>query len=146
MKRYYDIFTWFLTHAAFSFTVAPFYLLTLPNSLAVWARVYFYAVVGVAVSFGLFSTPAKAYLVKELKKRNPELAAGKESRPGLERTESKDSMRTTLGVPNDPEREVDEIVAEVKKEIETLKKRGVHVRSDDDIQRLVDKQVEKRGL
>ena len=114
--------------------------------MAVWARVYFYTVVGVAVSFGLFSSPAKAYLTKELKKRNPEVTTGKEGRPSLERTESKDSMRTTLGVPNDPEREVDEIVAEVKKEIETLKKRGVHVKGDDDVQRLVDKQVEKRGL
>jgi lysophospholipid acyltransferase len=54
-KIYYDVFTFFLTQLAFSFTVAPFILLGLSDTLKVWSRVYFYTLIGAAASFGLFS-------------------------------------------------------------------------------------------
>ncbi|KAA8572641.1 hypothetical protein EYC84_003240 [Monilinia fructicola] len=57
-KLYYDLFSWLATQLAFSFTVAPFILLTLPASFLVWSRVYFYAIIGTALSTAFFASPA----------------------------------------------------------------------------------------
>jgi lysophospholipid acyltransferase len=133
LKPYYDAFTWLVTQAAFSFTTTPFLTLTFSNSIIAWTRVYLYAIIGVALSYGFFASPAKAFLVRELKKRNPENAANgkdaKAERPAVTRSDSgeKADMRTTLGVPNDPELEVDDILREVKKEIEARKRKGLKV-------------------
>ncbi|KAK3676367.1 Lysophospholipid acyltransferase [Recurvomyces mirabilis] len=112
-KRYYDVFTWFVTQLTFSFVTAPFLLLSIHDSLAVWSRVYFYVPIGVALCSAFLASPGKAWLQKKVKERTG--AAGK---PKLARTESTESMQgATLGVPSEPGREFDEMVDEIMVEV-----------------------------
>lgn len=63
-----------------------------------------------------FASPAKAYLLGRLKRRN---------RPHATRTVSQETVRPpTLGLPNDPERDFDEAVQEIIGEIESRRRRG----------------------
>lgn len=149
-KRYYDIFTIFLTQTAFAFTVAPFIYLSLADSLIIWGRVYFYTLIGTAASFALFSRslPFRKALVKKQSDRVANIdenglekvvreVAAKEKRDDLLRRESTETLSSgmkkapTLGLPDDPEAEIEEIVAEVKKEIEERKRRGSLVQGFD---------------
>jgi len=119
-KIYYDIFSWFITQVSFAFTVSPFITLYLNASIQVWARVYFYAIIGVVLSFAFLQSPGKAWLQSQVKKRTVA------PRPGMERMKSVERM-PTLGMPDDPEKEIEEIVIEVKAEIERRKKDGIKV-------------------
>lgn len=149
-KRYYDIFTIILTQVVFGFTVAPFILLSFSATMLVWARVYFYTLFGVAASFALFSRslPFRKELVKRQSDRlnasttadsNIQEVAKEEvvkdhKRRELHRTESTDPgfrRAPTLGIADDPEAEIDEIVSEVKREIEERKRRGSLVQGFD---------------
>ncbi|KAF2087510.1 MBOAT-domain-containing protein [Saccharata proteae CBS 121410] len=116
-KKYYDVFTWLVTQLAFSFTVAPFVLLTLPDSLKVWSRVYFYCIFGVIASLAFLASPAKHNLIKALNRRSGRGISALE-RPAVSRSASYDSMRqeTYLGLPDDPEKEVGEVIDEVRRE------------------------------
>ncbi|PSS16791.1 hypothetical protein M430DRAFT_51133 [Amorphotheca resinae ATCC 22711] len=116
-KVYYDIFSWLVTQLAFSFITAPFVLLTLPASLLVWSRVYFYAIIGTALSTAFFASPAKAYLIKKLNERSGE--KGK-----LQRTQSQESLagkEPVLGLPPDPQQDLEEVVREVRAEMAARK-------------------------
>ncbi|KAF2865045.1 MBOAT family protein-like protein [Massariosphaeria phaeospora] len=142
-KKYYDIFTFLLTQATFGFTVAPFVLLTFSDTMKVWARVYFFTLVGVAASFAFFSRslPFRQQLIQRQTARadassadasgiekvaKEALEQDQDRRQTLFRTESDGDVRSapTLGVAEDPEAEIAEIVAEVKMEIEERKRRG----------------------
>lgn len=115
-KRYYNVLNWLATQLTLAFAVAPFVLLSFGDSIAVWSRVYFYGIVGTAVTLVFFASPAKAYLVGQLKRRN---------RPHALRTVSQETVRPpTLGLPNDPERDFDEAVQEITSEIEFRRRRG----------------------
>ena len=118
-KRYYDIFSYLATQTAFCFVTAPFVILSFPESLLVWARVYFYTIIGVAVSIAFFASPAKPWLNQQLKQRN---------RPTLQRkrTDSQESIAShpILGLPNDPAKEFDEAFQEAKAEVEARRRRG----------------------
>lgn len=115
-KRYYDFFTWLVTQLAFSFTTAPFILLTIHDSTLAWARVYFYCIVGVMASSAFLASPGKAWLQKKVK-------AHTASRPALGRSDSTESLQgATLGVPSEPGKEWDEMVDEVMDEVK--KRRG----------------------
>ena len=113
-KRYYDFFTWLVTQLAFSFTTTPFILLTIHDSTLAWARVYFYAVIGVLACSGFLASPGKAWLARKVKARTA-------AKPGMTRQDSTESFMTgpVMGVPSEPGREwdemVDEVVGEVKK-------------------------------
>ena len=120
-KRYYDVFSWFITQTAFAFTTAPFILLSLENSFKVWARVYFYCIIGVVACFGFLASPGKSYLQKEIKKRS--------TKPTLARAQSQDG-EPILGLPNDPEKEVVEAIEEIKQELEMKKREGYPVTND----------------
>jgi len=127
-KIYYDILSYLITQITFSFTVAPFVLLTLPASFLVWARVYFYGAISTLLATAFFASPAKGYLVKTLSKR-----AGT---PTLNRTISQDSLSSkepVLGLPAEPQKDLNEFVDEVRKEIEARqrkeKKEGVEKKS-----------------
>jgi len=126
-KRYYDLATVLITQLAFSFTVAPFVFLSFTASMKIWARVYFYCLIGVAVCFGVLSSPIKQQLQMQLKKRNKgkieEVVKDEQAKERVQRA-------PTLGLPDDPEAEVEEIVAEVRKEIEERRKRGGSVSFD----------------
>lgn len=118
-KRYYDFFTWLVTQLAFTFTVAPFILLTLPASITAWSRVYFYCVIGVIISTVFLATPGKAYLQKKIKARTT-------APPNITRTDSQESMKgATLGVPNEPGKEFDEMVDLITEEVQKRKGSGV---------------------
>lgn len=106
-----------MTQLAFSFITAPFVLLTLPASLLVWSRVYFYAIIGTALSTAFFASPAKAYLIKKLNERSGE--KGK-----LQRTQSQESLagkEPVLGLPPDPQQDLEEVVREVRAEMAARK-------------------------
>lgn len=119
-KIYYDIFSYIVTQLAFSFTTAPFVLLTLPASFLVWARVYFYAAIGTALSTAFFASPAKAFLIKRLNER-----AGTNT---LKRTHSQESLASkepVLGLPSEPQEDLEEMVSEIKAEMEARQRKGI---------------------
>jgi lysophospholipid acyltransferase len=113
-KIYYDIFSYLVTQLTFSFITAPFVLLTLPASFLVWSRVYFYAIIGTALSIAFFASPAKPYLIKKLNQRT-----GAPSMK-LQRMQSQESLagkEPVLGLPPDPQKDFEEVVREMKAEI-----------------------------
>jgi lysophospholipid acyltransferase len=115
-KIYYDVLGYVATQLAFCFATAPFVILGWNDSLQCWARVYFYAVVGVAASMAFFASPGKRYLVKTLDKRN---------HPHVRKQVAEETQHPpSLGLPNDPGREIDEAIEEIKAEIETRQRRG----------------------
>lgn len=114
-KRYYDFFTWLVTQLAFTFTTTPFIVLSLHNSMLAWARVYFYCVIGVTLCSVFLITPGKQYLQKKVKERTT-------VRPDITRIDSQESMQgATLGVPNEPGKEFDEMVDEITEEVKRRK-------------------------
>ncbi|EKD13501.1 MBOAT family protein [Drepanopeziza brunnea f. sp. 'multigermtubi' MB_m1] len=118
-KIYYDIFSYLITQLSFSFVTAPFVLLTLPASFLVWARVYFYAVIGTALATAFFASPAKAMLIQKLNARAATTGP-------LKRTMSQESFSSKepiLGLPSEPEKDLDELVSEVKAEMEDRRRR-----------------------
>ena len=67
-----------------------------------------------------FASPAKLYLIGRLKERN-------EGHSQWKPAASQPIEAPNLGLPNDPTRDIDEAVQEIKREIETMKKRGAKV-------------------
>lgn len=117
-KVYYDSLSWLTTQLAFTFTIAPFVILGFSDSVKLWMRVYMYTIVGVAVSLIFFSNylPIKASLIRKINERNhPHV-----QRPVHE--EPKDLP--TLGLPNDPGREIDDALEEIRAEVEVRRRRG----------------------
>ncbi|KAF4263749.1 hypothetical protein KXV68_005383 [Aspergillus fumigatus] len=115
-KRYYDILSWLVTQLTMSFVVMPFIFLSFSSSIQVWRSVYFYGIIGNIMSIIFFASPAKGYLVRSLSKRN---------KPHIPRTASMESLQQpTLGLPNDPAREFDDAVQEIKAEFEARRRRG----------------------
>lgn len=103
-----------------SFAVAPFLVLSFSGSVLAWSRVYFFVVIGVLVTMAFFHSPAKQYLREKLEAR--------QKRPGVQlaRSLSQDSLvgrEPVLGVAQDPERELDEAVREMKADFVELRRR-----------------------
>ena len=134
-KRYYDFFSYLATQLAFSFATAPFLILSFSNSILVWSRVSFYAVIGVIASIAFFASPAKPYLRRRLEERAARAGAAPAGKTGaktashvpgrgdvdggLRRSVSAESVReTVLGLPTDPERELDEAMSELRAEVQ----------------------------
>ncbi|KAF2203724.1 MBOAT-domain-containing protein [Delitschia confertaspora ATCC 74209] len=148
-KKYYDIFTILLTQIAFAFTAAPFVFLGFKSSIIVWTRVYFYVFFGVAISFALFSRslPFRRMLQKMQQDRTTGTAAIKEVVKEEQEALSRQSTNASwmqkepiLGMPEDPEGEVDEIVREVRREIEERRRRGSLVQGFD-VRKAVDEKL-----
>lgn len=100
-----------VTQLAFSFTTAPFVLLSLSASFLVWSRVYFYVVIGTALATAFFASPAKGQVLRWLNGGAPK----------LQRTKSQESLapkEPVLGLPPDPEKDFEEAVQVVKAEME----------------------------
>ena len=112
-KIYYDVLSYFATQTAFCFTTVPFVLLTLPDSLLVWIRVYLYAILGAAASMAFFASPAKPWLIRKLRKRNQNSLQPKEK-----------AEHPLMGLPSDPAGDIDEAVKEIKEEVEARRRRG----------------------
>ena len=130
----------------------PFIFLSLPDSLAVWQSVYYYGIITTLSSLAFFSSPAKSILTKKLKTRN---AA---ARPTPTRTESDAGSASgtggsarnqtmALGLPDDPGRELDDAVQEIKSEIEMRNRRGslVGMPSGEELKARVEEKVGKVG-
>jgi len=118
----------------------PFVLLNYDQSVTVWRHVYYYGIINCAVSLIAFASfsPLKGYLVSRLKRRN---------RPHVARTASTESVRPpVLGLPNDPERDFDEAVAEIKAEIESRGRRGstVTMPTGDDLKAAVEEKIGRK--
>ncbi|CAL3965957.1 unnamed protein product [Diplocarpon coronariae] len=120
MKIYYDICSYLITQLTFSFITAPFVLLTLRESLLVWARVYFYAVIGTALATAFFASPAKAFLIKKLNRHS----GNTESLKRAHSQESLASKEPILGLPSEPQQDLEELVFEVKSEMQARQVRG----------------------
>ncbi|KAL8848683.1 MAG: hypothetical protein Q9221_006293 [Calogaya cf. arnoldii] len=136
-KIYYDVLSYVVTQAAFSFTTAPFVLLSLPSSLLVWSRVYLYTILGTAASMAFFASPAKPWLIKQLNARS------RTAKPDQQRQQAQQqqpqqrqplSRESTIeepimggGLPSDPGKELDDVVQEIKEEVEVRRRRGVSV-------------------
>ena len=134
-KRYYDFFSYLVTQLAFSFCTAPFILLTIHDSMMAWARVYFYCIIGVTICTIFLVTPGKSYLQKQVKART--------SRPEMKRVESQESLSgATLGVPNEPGREFDEMVDEIVEEVK--RRRGSQAGPDVELRKLVEENLVKK--
>lgn len=143
-KRFYDIATTVITQVIFAYTVAPFVLLGLSDTIKVWSRVYFYTLISVAASFAVFSRnlPFRKQLVQMQAARAPPASTGAVDESAIEKTAREEIRREKLartnsaesvassrkmplhGLPDDPEAEIDEIVREVKAEIELRRRRG----------------------
>jgi lysophospholipid acyltransferase len=177
-KKYYDIFTFFLTQAAFAYTVAPFVILGFSDSIKVWSRVYFYTLFGTAASFALFSRslPFRAYLIglqnartgtaastaKTNDEANTSLNSGKVDKVARDEAQASlrqeqdvkgdidserraggddpDSALLGSGLSADLEKDVEEIVAEVRREVEERKRRGSLVQGFD-VRKAVDEKI-----
>ena len=105
--------------------------------MQVWAAVYFYAVIGVAVSLVFFNSPGKGVLRKRLNQRAK--AAGMTTprghAPALEKNvgeleellpgQTRENMRGPhLGLPEDPGADLDEVMDDIRKEVEFRRSRG----------------------
>ncbi|KAK1751651.1 MBOAT, membrane-bound O-acyltransferase family-domain-containing protein [Echria macrotheca] len=128
-KKYYDFFSWLVTQVTFSFVTAPFLILSLSGSLTVWSRVYFYAVIGTALSWALFESPAKPALRRALEQRAAAAGAGGEGGKkegqkqtgGLPRSASTDSLASrepVLGLSAALDTDLDAAIEEIKAGVE----------------------------
>ncbi|CRG88775.1 lysophospholipid acyltransferase [Talaromyces islandicus] len=134
-KRYYDVASWLATQSVMSFTVAPFIILSFSDTLKAWGRVYFYGFVAVASSMAVFASPAKGYLIKTLKKRNrpPPMARAVSAEPPM------------LGLPGDPEKEVEGAVKEIMDEIEEMRKKGISIPTGPELRALIEQNTAKKS-
>ncbi|KAH8821716.1 MBOAT family protein-like protein [Xylogone sp. PMI_703] len=126
-KKYYDVFSWLATQLTFSFVTAPFILLSLHDSFLVWSRVYFYAIIGIAVSMAFFASPAKAILTKKLNQRAA--AAGvapaqPDKGKKMVKEQGKTEEEPVLGLPPDPTEDFDGVLREVREDFEAMQKMG----------------------
>ncbi|KAF7558649.1 hypothetical protein G7046_g5509 [Stylonectria norvegica] len=115
-KKYYDIVTYLATQLTFSFTTTPFLVLTFSGSILAWSRVYFYAVIWTLATLIFFASPGKVMLKKQLEKRQGKASAR------LHRSISTESL-PILGIPRDPEGDINEAMQEIRAEMEARQRR-----------------------
>lgn len=127
-KVYYDIFSFLVTQTAFCFATTPFLVLGFSDSIKVWARVYFYCVVGVVLSSAFFASPAKAFMKKKIEERNQKAGSA------IKRSASTESLATGgsrdsepivgPGLSSDVNRELGEMVDEARQTWQEREKLG----------------------
>jgi len=143
-------------------------MLSFKESIAVWSRVYFYTIFGTAASFLMFSRylPLRAYLINLQKARtdtaattakttdeaNTSLNAGKVERVARDEAHARfqhavgdddvDSALLGSGLSADPGKDVEQIVAEVRRDIEERKRRGSLVQGFD-VRKAVDEKIKQ---
>ena len=99
---------------------------------------YFYGAIGVAASLAFFNSPGKRVLIKRLDKRN---------HPHVRKTLSQETQHPpALGLPNDPGREIDEAIEEIKQEVDRRQRQGstITMPRGDDLRKLVEEKVDFR--
>ncbi|KAF3483704.1 lysophospholipid acyltransferase [Arthroderma uncinatum] len=146
-KKYYDVVSWLATQLTMSFVVAPFILLDFADCITLWGRLYFYTIIGIIATLVFFNSPAKAQLTRMLNQRNKkasgtavtgkpsEREAANEAAAAKARAKAQADAKELragetpyteqpLGLPNDLAQDVEDAVHEMKKEIETRRRRG----------------------
>lgn len=93
-KPLYDILTYFATQLAFGYMVQPFIVLNLKDGLKVWASVYYYIHIGVAVMMFAFMGPYKKKIIKFLNSKTPQKREESKKLEQLEK--NKDSLSDIL--------------------------------------------------
>lgn len=119
-KRFYDFITYVGTQLAFAFAVGPFLILSFSGSIKAWSAVYFYAIVGTLMAMAFFASPGKQFLRTQLENRHGKASAR------LVRTISTDSLtgdQPILGIPKDPEGNINEAFEQIKSEVEALQRK-----------------------
>ncbi|TRX92438.1 hypothetical protein FHL15_006605 [Xylaria flabelliformis] len=116
-KKYYDLASWLATQTTFSFVASPFIILGFKESLQVWSRVNFYAIITIFATLAFFASPAKGYLRKTLEKKSRE-AGGRLSRT----TSSENLKEPVLGVSGDPGKDINEAIKQIQEEVEKARK------------------------
>ena len=107
--------------------------------MLVWGRVYYYTVIGVAASLAFFASSGKLWLIKKLKARNQSAV------PKVEKLKAQE--QPLLGLPEDPGRDVDEAVEEIKHEVELRKRRGskVEMPTGEEMRRVIEDKLGKKS-
>ncbi|KAK9772634.1 putative MBOAT family protein [Seiridium cardinale] len=120
-KRYYDIASYIATQSIFSFVVAPFVILEFADSIAVWSRVYFYAVVATFASLAFFASPGKQWLKAQHEKRSREAGVKMIKSLSTESLQSVAQQEPILGLSQDPAGDANEAVSEIRAQVERAK-------------------------
>jgi lysophospholipid acyltransferase len=110
-----------MTQVIFAFVTAPFLILSLSDSLVVWSRVYFYGILATALSMAFFVSPGKQRLRSMVEERHRRRGAK------LTRTASHESLTSReplLGVSADPERDISEVMTELRAEMTARRRKG----------------------
>ncbi|RPB16037.1 MBOAT-domain-containing protein [Morchella conica CCBAS932] len=120
-KKIYDVFGLLVTQFSFAYIVAPFIILDFKDSLKLWSRAYFFVHIGIFVSLGFFNSPGKQWLQQRLKNK-----VGRAAARELHKSASSENFQSgSLGVPDDPIREIEDIQMELQaKKEEILKRRA----------------------
>lgn len=105
LKWAYDIAGIVATQLALNFAVAPFLLLSVRDSLAAWASVDYYGLIGVGIPILVFKFGLAAAFKKALRKRDEKAvrkAGGEEERKRLawEREEQRKAAARGKGIPS----------------------------------------------
>ncbi len=112
--------TYLGTQLTFAFAVCPFLILSFTDSLRVWARVYFYALIWTVATLVFFASPGKVALRKQLEKRQGRASAK------LVRSISTESLtggHPILGISTDPERDINEAIEEIRAEVQAQQRK-----------------------
>ncbi|KAI5293648.1 lysophospholipid acyltransferase, partial [Ascosphaera acerosa] len=115
-KPAYDAASWLATQLVMSFAVAPFITLRFGPSVEIWARLYYYGIVGVGGSMLFFACGGKEMLDARLRARRGSKEDdgkhdGQNKEAGEEIAETdKEKVEPVLGLPADVEREVGDAV------------------------------------
>jgi lysophospholipid acyltransferase len=105
-------------------------ILDFGNSIAVWSRVYFYAIVTTFASLAFFASPGKKWLKAQHEKRSHDAGVKIVKNLSTESlTAAGGRKEPILGLSQDPEADANEMVDEIRAQVERAKAEQVRRRS-----------------
>lgn len=120
LKKYYDVASFIATQLTFAFVTTPFLLLQSADSIRAWSNVYFYGLCWTLACLAFFASPGKAALKAKLEKRQGKANAR------LVRSISTESLtggEPILGISKDLQKDVSEVMKEIKAEVEVRQRK-----------------------
>ncbi|KZZ88212.1 MBOAT family protein [Ascosphaera apis ARSEF 7405] len=142
-KPIYDVLSWIVTQLTLSFCVAPFITLRFKLSLLVWARLYFFGVIGVVGSLIFFSSGGSKLLKEQLDKRSVRKLRQREEQEQAGCIS--DKGEPILGLSEDVGQDINEAVQEIGKEISARQRAGstVEMPTGANLRRAVDEKLKR---